>query len=260
MTPIQPELAASATEPDPAASAGTATDSAIERTQKILAIVQGAIEGLQESLAKEDIGRDAGRAYAVARDTASSVAGEARAIGQDPAMQRVGDAASSAKDTMSEKSQEVRAKVAEAKDAVMARAHAATENVKAKGFAVRETASRARAAPGKILADVGEGARGWASAMGAMLGIFVGAAALGITFLAIFAIWLVVALNEVLPDPWGTLVAAIAFGLATFIAISVARSRSRAATESVAEARRRVREDIDYVKRPLQREFGARRV
>lgn len=252
-------------------------EQALENVNRTLAAVQGALEGLQDALEHEDVGSAAGAAAREARATYEYTREEVRDVARSPEMQQagssirsgahaVGDRARAAGDRARAAGSSVADDVREVRDDVAHTIHAARERVREtaddvgrKAGAVRESATRASHAPGRILDDVKRGVAGWSSRIAAALGMFVAAGALAVVVLVLLAIWLTVALNEVLGNPLGTLVSAIIFGLATLGLAMLARSRMQDASERMKRARDEVREDIDYVKQPVRREFGARR-
>ena len=251
-----------------------------DAARRFAAAVAGAVEGFLEAFDEHRVAEEAQASIQTAGEVARAAVAEGKAQGQTPEMQDLGrslknagaatagaarsatdsvkHAAGSAADSVKHTASNAAQGVRDAADNVRERVDHAREEVKVRADAVGETTRRARVAPGRIKAEIGEAFGSWKRGLVTALAMGVVMAVFGIVTLIVLTIALVVGLNELVGDPAGTWIVAGIYLLVCVIAYFVMRSRREAAARETARHMQNSRDEVRHVTAPVRSAFGGR--
>lgn len=254
-------------------------------TRRLLAAVEGALEGFTEALDEFDVKNEAKSALEQAGEVSRAAATEAKTQAGTPEMRQAGeqlrtaghyvaDRSHALADRTGQATEGLRTGALDAKDAVAERvghardelsdqvarvkykAHEVKEDVKIKAEAVGETGRRAARAPGRIRHELGEALTAWKRGLMAGLAGMAIMAVLGLIALIVLTIAMVVGLNELLFDPAGTFLVAGIYLVGALVAFGIAKGAKARAAHEKEERIANAEEEVRHVGRPVREAFN----
>lgn len=258
-------------------------------TRRIVAAIQGALEGFVEALDKYEVANEGQRAMEQAGEIARAAATEGRAQGQSPEMQQLGGylhtagtktadvtrhASGRVRDSAAHAKEGVVGGVTHARESVVDAAHHVRDNVqekvaaaretvdhvraevKVRADAVAETGRRAKLAPRHIGHELGEAVASWkrslvtAIAMGGVIALF------GITAFIVLTMALISGLTLIVGWVGALFLVTLLYVIAAGIAYAVAKSAKTKAAHEREERMENAREEVRHVVRPVRDAFS----
>lgn len=249
-----------------------------DSTRRIIAAVQGALDGFVEALDKYDIGAEGQRAIEQAGEVARAAGVEGKAQAETPEMQQLGrgiktagaataDATRSAygtvkegavgvKESVSESAHHVRENVGERVESAKYAAQRVKEEVKVRADAVGETGRRAKVAPRHIRHELGEAFASWKKAfvtnlaMMALVGLF------GLTAFIVLTIALIAGFTLLIGWVAALFLVTVLYAIVAGICFAVAKSAKTKAAHEREERMENAREEVRHVVRPVRDAFS----
>ena len=227
-----------------------------DQTRRIVAAIQGALEGFVEALDKYDLPKEGRHAIEEAGAISHAAAVEGRAQAQTPEMRKLGGQMR----TLGEKAAE---RTGHAKDSVTGAVRDARESVqhvreevRVRAGAVAETGRRAKAAPRHIGHELGEAVGAWKRglvtnlAMIGLMGLF------GIATLVVLTMALVAGFTLLVGWVGALFLVTLLYAVVVGIAYAIAKGAKTKAAHEREDRMENAREEMRHVVRPVRDAFA----
>lgn len=256
-----------------------------DSTRRLIAAVQGALDGFVEALDKYDIANEGQRAIEQAGEVARAAGVEGKTQAQTPEMQQLGrglkaagtaaadatrgayagvksgathakEGAIGVKDSVADSAHHLRENVQERVESAKYAATRVKEEVKVRADAVGETGRRAKVAPRHIGHELGEAFASWKKALVTSIAMMALVGLFGLAAFIVLTIALIAGFTILVGWVPALFIVTVLYAIVAGICIAVAKSAKTKAAHEREERMENAREEVRHVVRPVKDAFS----